>query len=73
MKAWKFDHTYDELKGFPFSGDVLHFDNEWWADSDDEDEFGPSHFRDLVAVASGSRNQQLFHQDGDYSLLSLFP
>ncbi|KAH9211167.1 hypothetical protein DL95DRAFT_465154 [Leptodontidium sp. 2 PMI_412] len=51
VKAWESYHNYDELEGFPFSGDVLYFDNEWWADSDDEDEFGPPHFRDLVAVA----------------------
>ena len=50
VKAWESDHDYGELEGFPFSGDVLYFDNEWLADSDDEDEFGPSHFRDLVAV-----------------------
>jgi hypothetical protein len=41
---------YDELEDFPFSNDVLYLDNEWWADSDNE-EFGPSHFRDLVALA----------------------
>ena len=51
VKAWESDHNYDELEGFPFSGDVLYFDNEWWADSDDSDEFGPPHFRDLVALA----------------------
>ena len=27
------------------------FDNEWWAVSDYEDEFGPPHFRDLIAMA----------------------
>jgi Heterokaryon incompatibility protein (HET)/SET domain len=51
VKAWESDHNYDELEGFPFSGDVLYFGNEWWANSDDEGEFGPPHFRDLVAVA----------------------
>ncbi|KAL5407035.1 hypothetical protein PMIN04_011845 [Paraphaeosphaeria minitans] len=58
VKAWESDHDYDELEGLPLSGDVLYFDNEWWADSDDEDEFGPSHFRDLVAMA-------LFHLCGN--------
>ena len=47
VKAWKSDHSNDELEDFPFSGDVLYFDNEWWADSDDEDKFGPPHFRHL--------------------------
>jgi len=51
VKAWESDHDYDELEGLPLSRDVLYFDNEWWADSDDEDGFGPSHFRDLVAIA----------------------
>ncbi|KID94864.1 heterokaryon incompatibility protein, partial [Metarhizium majus ARSEF 297] len=50
VRAWESDHDYDELEDF-FSSDVLYFDNEWWADSDDEDEFGPPHFRDLVAIA----------------------
>lgn len=50
VRAWESDHDYDELEDF-FSSDVLYFDNEWWADSDDEDEFGPPHFRDLVAMA----------------------
>ncbi|MCJ1386334.1 hypothetical protein MMC17_009460 [Xylographa soralifera] len=49
VKAWESDYDYNELEGFPFSGDVLYFDNEWWADSDDEDEFGPPYFRDLVS------------------------
>jgi hypothetical protein len=39
-----------QLEDFPFSSDVLYVNNEWWADSDDE-QFGPSHFRDLVALA----------------------
>jgi hypothetical protein len=51
VKAWESDHNYNELEGFPFLGDVLYFDNEWWADLYNEDEFGPPHFRDLVAVA----------------------
>jgi hypothetical protein len=50
VKAWESDHDYDKLEGFPFSGDVLYFDNEWQADSDDKDEFGPPHFRDLFSV-----------------------
>jgi len=29
VKAWESDHDYDELEGFPFSRDVLYFDNEW--------------------------------------------
>lgn len=52
VKAWELDHDYDELEGLPLSGDVLYFDNEWWADSDNEDEFGPSHFRDLIAKST---------------------
>jgi hypothetical protein len=51
VKAWESDYNYDKLEGFPFLGNVLYFDNKWWADSDDEDEFGPLHFHDLVAVA----------------------
>jgi hypothetical protein len=51
VRAWESDHNYDELEDFPFSSDVLYFDNEWWADSDDDEEFGPLHFRDLVALA----------------------
>jgi hypothetical protein len=51
VRAWESDNNYDELEDFPFSSDVLYFDNEWWADSDDEEEFGPPHFRDLVALA----------------------
>lgn len=51
VKAWESDHNYNELDGLPLSRDVLYFDNEWWADSDNEDEFRPSHFRDLVAMA----------------------
>ena len=51
VRAWESDHNYDELEGFPFSSDVLYFDNEWWADSDDDEEFGPPRFRDLVTLA----------------------
>ena len=51
VRAWESDHDYDGLEDFPFSSDVLYFDNEWWADSDDDEEFGPPHFRDLVAMA----------------------
>jgi hypothetical protein len=51
VRAWESDHNYYELEDFPFSGDVLYFNNEWWADSDDEEEFGPPYFRDLVALA----------------------
>ena len=39
--VWESDRNFYELKDFPFSSDVLYFDNEWWADSDDEEEFGP--------------------------------
>ena len=28
VKAWESDHDYDELEGFPFSGDILYFDNK---------------------------------------------
>jgi hypothetical protein len=28
VKAWESDHDYNELEGFPFSKDVLYFDNE---------------------------------------------
>jgi hypothetical protein len=51
VKAWGSDHNYDELEDFPFSSDVLYFGNEWWADSDDDKEFGSPYFRDLVALA----------------------
>jgi hypothetical protein len=51
VKAWESNYNYDELEGFPFLGDVLYFDNEWWADLDDEDEFGPPYLCDLVFVA----------------------
>ncbi|KAI8623900.1 heterokaryon incompatibility protein-domain-containing protein [Xylariaceae sp. FL1651] len=51
VEAWESDHNYDELEGFPFRRDVLYFNNEWFADSDDSDEFGPPRFRDLVTVA----------------------
>ncbi|KAI0528336.1 heterokaryon incompatibility protein-domain-containing protein [Xylaria digitata] len=52
VKAWESDHNYEELEGFPFSEDVLYFDNEWWADpdADDKDEVGPPRFRDVVAL-----------------------
>ncbi|KAI0914716.1 heterokaryon incompatibility protein-domain-containing protein [Ustulina deusta] len=52
VKAWESDHNYEKLEGFPFSEDVLYFDNEWSADSDadDEDEVGPPRFRDVVAL-----------------------
>jgi hypothetical protein len=43
VKAWESDHNS--------SSQGIYFDNEWWADSDDEDEIGPPHSRDLVAVA----------------------
>ena len=33
------------------SQEMSFFDDEWWADSDDDSEFGPRHFRDLVALA----------------------
>jgi hypothetical protein len=51
LRAWESDYNYNGLEDFPFSSDVLYFDNEWWADSDNEEEFGPPHFRDLVALA----------------------
>ena len=51
VSAWReSDHGDDKLEDF-FSRDVLFFDDEWWADSDDDSEFGPPHFRDLVALA----------------------
>ncbi|KAI1739551.1 heterokaryon incompatibility protein-domain-containing protein [Xylaria scruposa] len=52
VKAWKSNHKYEELEGFPFSEDALYFDNEWLADSDadNEDEVGPPRFRDVVAL-----------------------
>jgi hypothetical protein len=51
VKAWESDYNYNELKDFPFLSDILYFDNEWWAKEDAEEEFGPLHFRDLVALA----------------------
>ncbi|KAI0115498.1 heterokaryon incompatibility protein-domain-containing protein [Nemania sp. FL0031] len=53
VKAWESDHSYEELEDFPFSEDVLYFDNDWSADSDtdDEDDVGTPHFRDVVALA----------------------
>jgi hypothetical protein len=50
MRAWESNHNYNELEDFPFSSDVLYFDNEWWADSDNNEEFGPPHFRNHVAL-----------------------
>jgi hypothetical protein len=29
VEAWKSDYNNNELEDFPFSGDVLYFDNEW--------------------------------------------
>jgi hypothetical protein len=51
VRAWESNYNYDELEDFPFSSDVLYFDNEWWANSDNDEEFGPLPFRDLVALA----------------------
>ena len=51
VRAWESDHSYDELEDFPFSSDVLYFNNEWWADSNDDKEFRPPYFRDLIALA----------------------
>lgn len=60
VKVQESNHNYDELEGFPFLGDVLYFNNEWWADLDDEDEFGPLHFRNLVAIALFCLAQNLY-------------
>jgi hypothetical protein len=52
VSAWReSNHDDDELEDFFFSRDVLFFDDERWADSDDDSEFGPPHFRDLMALA----------------------
>jgi len=52
VRTWKSEHDLEELDYVPFSRDVLFFDNEALADSDDEDGgFGPPHFRNLVAMA----------------------
>jgi hypothetical protein len=51
IKAWESNYNYNELEGFPFLGDILYFDNKWWADSDNKDEFGPLHFYNLITVA----------------------
>jgi hypothetical protein len=51
VRAWESDYDYGELEDFPFSSDILYFDNEWWANSDNDEEFGPPHFRDLVTMA----------------------
>jgi hypothetical protein len=28
VKVWESDYDYNELEGFPFSGDILYFDNK---------------------------------------------
>ena len=48
MSAWReSNHDDDELEDF-FSREMSCF---LWTDSDDDSEFGPRHFRDLVALA----------------------